>query len=70
MVSQRTSNHDLAEELLLDRICLEFEKQLRADQQPAIESLLDEYGEPFRSRLLEQLILLELDYVGIDDRPR
>ena len=53
--------HGLDEELELDKICFEFEQLLRAGKQPRIESFLADHAEPFRSRLLEQLVLLELD---------
>ena len=53
---------NLEEELHLDRICFEFERQLRTGQRPRIDSFLADCSERLRSRLLEQLLAIELEH--------
>ena len=48
----------------IDRICVEFESAWKADQPPRVEQYLGETGGAERSRLLRELLLLDLDYRG------
>ena len=43
-------------------MCLAFEDGLKRGSAPPIDSYIKEAGEPVRSELLRQLLLLELDY--------
>lgn len=46
----------------VDRICLAFEEAWKSGTRPRVEAYLGDTPEPERSALLEELLLLELDY--------
>src|SRR5262245_53253707 len=60
-----------AEARRIDRVCDRFEAAWKAGQGPRLEDYLDACGEPQRSALLGQLLLLDWEYrrrVGDDPR--
>ncbi|MEO8495171.1 MAG: serine/threonine-protein kinase [Planctomycetota bacterium] len=48
----------------IERVCEQFESATKAGQPPAIEELLSDWEEPERSKLLSELLLLELSYAS------
>ncbi len=54
-------NFSLEQELGIHAICVRFEKQCQAGEKPAIEHYLAETGKPDRSKLLRELLLIELE---------
>ena len=58
----KSSELDVTRWLQIDEICIRFEQQLRAGQEPRIETFLTDDPEPFRSHLLTNLLQLEFEY--------
>src|SRR5262249_51703490 len=56
------SNEPLSRAQRVDRVCDRFEGAWQAGQRPRIEDYLGEVSEPERSRLLRELLALELAY--------
>ncbi len=48
----------------IERACEQFEAACKAGQRPVIEELVSDWEEPERSKLLSELLVLELDYVN------
>jgi serine/threonine-protein kinase len=48
----------------IESVCEQFESACKAGQQPVIEELLLEWEEPERSKLLSELLLIELSYAS------
>jgi hypothetical protein len=66
MRQRRNDNLDVADRLLLDRLCDRFTSAWNSATQtgsspPTIEDFLNEAREPLRSNLLEELLLIELE---------
>ena len=46
----------------INRVCLKFEAALKNEQSPRIEDYLDDARDDERSKLLEELLLLDVEY--------
>lgn len=53
----------LAEQEIIDRICIEFEDGWRAGSEPRLEAFLSDYESPLRRILLRELLLIEIAYL-------
>ena len=53
----------LAEQEIIDRICMEFEDGWRAGSEPRLEAFLSDYESPLRRILLRELLLIEIAYL-------
>jgi serine/threonine-protein kinase len=52
----------------IEATCNRFESSWKAGEEPKLEDFLCDWEEPERSKLLSELLLLELEYVGSDGR--
>jgi serine/threonine-protein kinase len=52
----------------IESACRRFESSWRAGDEPKVEEFLVGWQEPERSKLLSELVLLELNYIGRDGR--
>ena len=65
-----TSDHSTqaAESGPIEAVCRQFESQWQAGAQPRIETCLRGWDEPERSKLLSELLLVELEHLARDGR--
>src|SRR5262245_22247792 len=60
----KDDQHTLPESkaLYVDQVCNRFERAWQTGTRPRLEDYLTDVGEPVRSALLRELVLLDIDY--------
>ncbi len=67
--SERDFEHLSVEQICrVNELCNQFENDWRAGQSPKIEDYLSDHSGPFRTALLWELLVLEIDYRRFEDK--